>query len=168
MNNGLGILLIALATGVCSLALLVLLRVLAPDFTAEVREAAEASAGRAFWIGVLNLLFIGVVVVGLYALFQNIGVEALFILPMLMTAVVVVALLYGLAAMASYLGDGLGGAAEPWRATLKGGLLLLLASLTPYVGWFLIFPYLGLRGFGAVIQTSLARVRARRAEKTEA
>jgi len=38
---------------------------------------------------------------------------------------------------------------QPWRATLRGGAALGLASLLPILGWFVIFPASVMVGCGA-------------------
>jgi len=65
----------------------------------------------------------------------------------------------GLSAVAARVGAGLG--AEGVQAVLRGDLVLLFASLLPFVGWFLIAPLTLFVGAGAVLSASLRRSAAR-------
>ena len=42
-------------------------------------------------------------------------------------------------------------ASQPWRRVLRGGTVLTLTFLLPFVGWFLILPWTLISGFGAAI-----------------
>ena len=44
---------------------------------------------------------------------------------------------------------------QPWRATLRGGVALMLASLLPILGWFVIFPVSMIIGCGASLVSLL-------------
>lgn len=62
--------------------------------------------------------------------------------------------LVGSAGFAQKVGLGLPSptdAAQPWRRVLRGGTLLSLTFLLPFVGWFLILPWTLISGFGAAI-----------------
>jgi hypothetical protein len=43
-------------------------------------------------------------------------------------------------------------AADPWRQTRNGGLVLACASLLPVVGWFIVFPLLVIAGMGTQVR----------------
>jgi len=45
-------------------------------------------------------------------------------------------------------------AKKPLSANLRGGLLLTLAGLTPFLGWYLFTPFALLTGLGAAIMTT--------------
>jgi hypothetical protein len=45
--------------------------------------------------------------------------------------------------------SGIIGSQQPWRATLRGGVVLGLASLLPILGWFVILPVAVIIGCGA-------------------
>jgi hypothetical protein len=51
-------------------------------------------------------------------------------------------------------------ASSPWRATLRGSVVLVLAYLTPVIGWFAILPVTTIAGAGATTIGLLARRRA--------
>ena len=59
----------------------------------------------------------------------------------------------GMAGLATCIGLRLTSPADserPWRATLRGGIVLELAYLLPILGWFLILPVSIIAGSGAV------------------
>lgn len=67
--------------------------------------------------------------------------------------------LFGAAGLALRIGQGLKSArdeAEPWRRVLRGGVVLGLTFVMPFLGTFVLMPFAFLAGFGAMI---LARPR---------
>lgn len=72
-------------------------------------------------------------------------------------ALVLVALLialFGAAGLALRIGQGLKSARdeqEPWRRVLRGGIVLGLTFVMPFLGWFVLMPFAFLIGFGAMI-----------------
>ena len=70
----------------------------------------------------------------------------------LVLAVPVLLALLGSAGLARQLGEGLPSAADtaaPWRPVMRGGAILALSFLLPFVGWFLVFPAVLVTGVGA-------------------
>jgi hypothetical protein len=62
--------------------------------------------------------------------------------------------LAGSAGLAQRVGQGLPSpldAAQPWRRVYRGGTVLALVFLLPFVGWFLILPGTLITGFGAAL-----------------
>ena len=41
----------------------------------------------------------------------------------------------------------------PWRQTLRGGLVLILCTLLPVVGWFVLLPMLAIVGWGINVRS---------------
>ena len=67
----------------------------------------------------------------------------------------------GSAGLAQRVGAGLPGPhddSQPWRRVLRGGPILTLTCLLPFLGWFILVPWLLVSGVGALV---LARGRAR-------
>jgi hypothetical protein len=64
-------------------------------------------------------------------------------------AAVVVSL--GMTAMVQLTGERLFPQMRPVSRTAAGSAVLFVACLTPYVGWFGLFPYVTLRGLGAFL-----------------
>ncbi|MBX9666830.1 MAG: hypothetical protein K2X93_04390 [Candidatus Obscuribacterales bacterium] len=76
---------------------------------------------------------VAILIAGVYLLFASIGV----------------------AAMAELIGDRLGGETAgqaPWRCTVRGGSVLVLSFLFPFLGWLLILPVATIVGCGAAIR----------------
>jgi hypothetical protein len=63
----------------------------------------------------------------------------------------VIFLSLGLSAMVSILGERVFPDLSSWQKSFWGTVILAFASAIPTVGWFLLFPYVALTGFGAVI-----------------
>jgi sorbitol-specific phosphotransferase system component IIBC len=59
--------------------------------------------------------------------------------------------------MVGVLGEKMFSSAESLKRTIWGSVLLTLACALPFVGWFLLFPYVALTGFGAVILSFFQR-----------
>lgn len=69
----------------------------------------------------------------------------------------------GAAGLARFVGSRLPSPADsdrPWRAVVRGWVVLYLASILPVLGWFLILPGALLAGFGAAVTGMLAPQRA--------
>jgi len=66
-------------------------------------------------------------------------------------AVALIVAFAGSAGLAWRIGRNLSTSADSWQQILRGGVMLALVFITPFVGWFLMLP-LGLAsGFGAVL-----------------
>lgn len=69
--------------------------------------------------------------------------------------------LLGSAGLSERIGHGLvhaDDARTPWRRSLRGGVVLALTFLLPFIGWFGVLPLTLLSGFGAIV-TSIGRRR---------
>jgi hypothetical protein len=80
-------------------------------------------------------------------------VRGLFLLPGLVA-------LLGSAGLALRVGRGLRSpldAAQPWRAALRGGLVLAPTFLLPFLGWFIVFPWTLVSGCGVALLALLGR-----------
>ena len=111
--------------------------------------------GRSFGIGFVNFLFFGTIAIILFAVSEGVGnevVKFILLVPALVIAAVLVVLLsFGLSAMISILAERVFPGLSDWRKTFWGTVILAFGSAIPTVGWFLLFPYVALTGFGAVI-----------------
>jgi hypothetical protein len=140
-------------------SLMIVLRFLFRRIIDETSEAMQESTPRALGIGLVNFLFAGAIALALLALGENTGIAILFIPAILLLALLVVAMTMGLVAVASFLGDLLTPEQALWRKTVVGAFLLTLACLTPYVGWFFLFPYVIFLGLGAYLRSLFVRWR---------
>ena len=122
-----------------------------PRRVGQVQQSLENHWNRAFWLGLVNTLFTVVLILGLAALGDQVGI---FFLPAFALAgAFLVVVLFGWTAAARLLGLRLLPERKPFLQELGGGLILLLSTLAPLVGWFLLLPYLIFLAVGAVVLT---------------
>jgi hypothetical protein len=72
------------------------------------------------------------------------------------------AALFGSAGVALRVGQGLKSMrdeTEPWRRVLRGGIVLALTFVLPFIGTFVVMPLTFLSGFGAFLFTACSRRR---------
>jgi hypothetical protein len=77
------------------------------------------------------------------------GVFGVALLLLLLVAAVL-----GAAGLARRIGAGLASPvddSQPWRRSLRGGLVLAASFLLPFGGWFVLLPWALVSGFGAVV-----------------
>jgi hypothetical protein len=88
-------------------------------------------------------------------LFQLLGITCI--------AVPVMLGLLGSSGLSQRVGIGLPSLADerqPWRRVLRGGIVLVLTFLLPFVGWFFLLPLTLISGFGAAVLTLSPRSKA--------
>ena len=154
---------LVLFCGGTSLALATVIDLFLPGPVERARQKLETASLRCFWTGVVNLVFWFVIVVLWFLWTQYKGgpeimpyVIGTFLVLLLLVAVILPGL-PGLVAIFRLLGERMGGPAYPLVCDLRGGLLLLLACLTPYVGWFVFTPALLCTAIGAGLLTFFQR-----------
>jgi hypothetical protein len=137
------------------IASFIFIRGLFPVRVQKVQTTLETQWKRSFWIGLANTILITIVVVGLGSLGNNV---ALFFIPAFaIYGALLIGLLFGLTAFTQYLGDRLFPNDLPIKKDIRAGAVFVLASLLPFVGWFLLFPYVISLAVGAVIITLFQR-----------
>ena len=151
MGDGIGMLTVLLAIGLSLVALVAVGGGLFPRPVGWTRLSAEDQAARSFLIGLVNVIFLVALAMGAAALGESTGLGFLPIISVLLLAVLAVGATFGLMGMAELVGERLFPGSVPLRRTLGGSAVLILACLTPYIGWFGLFPYTILRGLGAFI-----------------
>jgi hypothetical protein len=85
--------------------------------------------------------------------------------------IVVAASIAGTAALAHRIGNGMpsqNDRVNPWRKTLRGGVVLSITFLMPFLGWFVWFPIALTLGFGITFLTVLQLRKARKVAAREA
>ena len=120
----------------------------------KTQRAIAQSRGRSFWIGLVNFLSFGVVALVLYAIGENAGdgLRTITLIPSLfITGVLIFILSLGLTGIVNLLGERIFPDQSAWMQTSLGTMILTFACAVPVAGWFILFPYAGLVGFGAVI-----------------
>jgi hypothetical protein len=71
--------------------------------------------------------------------------------------------LFGAAGLALRIGYGLHSVRdeqEPWRRVMRGGIVLGLTFVMPFLGWFVLMPFALLTGFGAMVLSRPRREKA--------
>ena len=126
-----------------------------PQRVGKTKEIIQSMPGRSFGIGFVNFAFFFVIAFVLLAFsgrIQNGIFKSLVMIPALIVlAVMSILLTFGLTAMSSYLGERIIPEAHPSKQTVWGTVCLCFGCALPFVGWFLLFPYIGFVGIGAFI-----------------
>jgi hypothetical protein len=145
---------IILIGGIVTLtALLTTLVFLLPQRIERTRRALLASSKQAFGIGLVNIIFFGLLAALLLQggeLFQLIGL--LLALALLALASLGLAAILLLLRQRIYIQP-----TSEIQVTLKTAVLLIAAGLSPFVGWFVLTPLTLITGLGAVILTIVRR-----------
>jgi hypothetical protein len=146
-----GVLLINLSL----IAFFAVLGVFFPNRLGRTRQLMSGMPGRSLLVGLVNLIFLGLLALVFYQLGQKTGI---FYLPaLLLAALLLIGASFGLAAVAETVGERVAPQAAPFWRTACGGLLLGLGCVLPVVGWFGLLPYALLLGLGGWILTFFVR-----------
>ena len=126
-------------------------------FTSRVTKTQaiiNQTSGRAFGLGLVNFFFFGLIAFVMLSLAENAGsfVKGVLTLPALVIlAFLTVLLSLGLTGMVNVLGERLFSDMSPWRRNIWSAMILCFACALPFVGWFLLLPYISFVGIGASI-----------------
>jgi hypothetical protein len=133
--------------GIGVVALLLLCDAMLPGLLARTRQTLVAMPWRSFLVGLVNGAFFGLLSAALLAPGGGIALIGGTFATILLALVAV-----GLAAAARIVGERLRpAAADPVRQFVLGAGVLTLASAVPLVGWFVVLPFAGLAGLGALL-----------------
>jgi hypothetical protein len=153
MDQFFPILILIITTGICLVALFTTLHAFFTRILERTRSTAAERASRSFLTGLVNALFFVAVTVGFLAIGQNAGGEVLFILAFIIGLLLLVGILFGTTAMVLLLKERLFPGQLGNRPMAWAGGIATLACITPYLGWFGLFPYMIFRGMGAFVIT---------------
>ncbi|MBE0670711.1 MAG: hypothetical protein IH588_08995 [Anaerolineales bacterium] len=126
-------------------------------FTSRViktQSIINQTSGRAFGLGLVNFFFFGLIAFVMLSLAENAGsfVKGVLTIPaLLILAFLSVLLSLGLTGMVNVLGERLFSDLPSWRRNIWGTVILCFACALPFVGWFLLLPYISFVGIGASI-----------------
>jgi hypothetical protein len=163
MNQVFPILILTIAMGICLVALWMTLHAFFSRILERTRSIAAERAGRSFLTGMVNTLFLVAVVLALLAVGQSYsGAAVLVILAFVIGLVLIVGLLFGITAMVLLLKERLFPGQLGNRPFALAGAVASLACVTPYLGWFGLFPYISFRGLGAFVIALVEYRRERR------
>jgi sorbitol-specific phosphotransferase system component IIBC len=121
---------------------------------AKTQRVINQMSGRSFLVGLVNFLFFSVIAIALFSVAENASGVIRFVLTvpaLIITALLMILLSFGLAGMIHALGERILPEYSSLKRTVWGTAILAFACALPFVGWFLLFPYTGLTGFGATI-----------------
>jgi len=144
-------------------AYLLVLEALFPQVVAATARAASDAPGRSLTLGVVNALFLTVVMVAFGALADSVGSGILATPAVVAAGALLVLASFGLSGTGRLIGARLFGHRR-WPS-VWGTMILVVASLAPVVGWFGLLPYVALLGAGGFVLGWLVprRRRSRRA-----
>ena len=118
------------------------------------KSIIQSMTARAFGIGLVNFVFFFVIAVVLLSVAENTGpfIRGVLTIPaLIILAFLTIMFSLGLAGISSMIGERIFPDFSVWKQTLWGTVCLSLACALPFVGWFLLLPYVGFVGIGAVI-----------------
>ena len=169
MNEPFFLLMLGVLIGFCLVAFFSIIEALFAGLVEGITRAADEKPGKAFWVGLVNTAFLTAIAIGLMSLAEISRLGIVLAVPGLAVGIFVAAgIVFGLAGMVSLIAGLLFPGKEGWKSKASGAGVLILACLVPYIGWFGLFPYVGLRGFGAFILHLMELYRANRMKKQEA
>lgn len=151
MRDGVGPVLLIILGAICLIALFVALGAFFPRRIERTRREADRAPGRSLLIGVVNGLFLVALMLALEGGGSGMLAGAFRALVVVLAVLGIAAASLGLAAMVQLAGERLFPKSDPLPRTIGGAAILILACLTPYLGWFAFFPYVTLRGLGAFL-----------------
>jgi hypothetical protein len=149
--------------GMTIIALLGTFDMFFPKPVTRARQKLEVAPWKSFLVGLINVIFWFVILVIWFEWTQaNGGPE---MMPYLFGTALAILLLIGLilpgfpglVALAGLTGERWNSLSSPLGKDLSGGLLLVLACLTPYVGWFIFTPAVLCTAIGAGLLTFFQR-----------
>src|SRR5258705_6180344 len=154
MSDIVRLLLVVILLTIGLVAYFLVLDALFPQSIAKTKSVIQSMPSRSFGIGVVNFVFFAVVAVVLLSVAENAGpfIKGILMIPaIVILAALAIVLSIGLAGMSNFIGERIFPDLSAWRQTLWGTVCLSLACALPFIGWFLLFPYVGFAGIGAVI-----------------
>ncbi len=167
MDQGIAIIFIAIGVAISLVAFFTVVNVVFSTLVSKMEEKSDESPGRSFFLGLLNTAFIAVLSLALWSIAENSGIGILAVPSLILLSLFAIGVIFGGTALVRTIGKRLYPDREERTQMLRGGLITLLACTVPYIGWFILLPYLLLRGFGAFLMTMTAAYRARRTPAVE-
>jgi hypothetical protein len=71
--------------------------------------------------------------------------------PLLIAAIPLIMAFIGSSGLALRIGSDLSETKERWRRGMRGATMLGFCCITPFLGWFIVFPIVMAAGFGALV-----------------
>jgi hypothetical protein len=121
---------------------------------AKTRRMVETLPARAFWIGLVNIVFALIVLFALASLGDRLpgpGGKIFFLLALIILIPLAIGLMLGLASVVKAVGERLLPEKSALAQTIWASVALTLACALPFVGWFILLPYICFLGMGAFV-----------------
>jgi len=141
------------------IALFSALILLLPGPVQQARVNLEERPWRSIFLGIFNFIGAAIILLLLNTLMNNFWELEPIFTPLMILIVIVMAMptVIGLCAVIILVSMRLGEASKPFFTYLRGGGLLLLACLTPVVGWAVFTPLVLWASMGSVISGLVRR-----------
>ena len=138
----------------CLFGFFIVMNVLFPEQISKTRNILQQTVRRSFWIGLVNVLFFLPVALVLLSLSNTTSgpLAAIIMFPgLIMLGVLLGLASFGLTCTVNRIGEQMMPEQNLLKRTFWGTLFLSLACGLPFVGWFLLLPYILIIGVGAAI-----------------
>ena len=158
MRNPFTILIMFVFVVISLIAFFSVLHIFFPRRIEKTRSIAAGTLGRSFLVGLVNFAFFSAIALGLFALGNHFGGSpAINLIGLLFLIPLAVGLVFGLAGMVGFIGERLFPHSSGLLCTIWGTVALALGCALPFVGWFGLFPMVGLIGLGAFVYSLFHR-----------
>jgi hypothetical protein len=120
----------------------------------KTQTVIDQTPGRSFGLGMVNFLFFGVIAFVLLSIAETAGpfIKGLLTIPaLIILAFLTVLLSIGLTGMVRILSERIFPDLTSWKQTVWGSVVLCLACALPFIGWFLLLPFVSFVAIGATI-----------------
>lgn len=154
MNDILRLTLIILLLTITLTAYFLVIGALFTSRVAKTQSSLSLTPGRSFGLGMVNFFFFGLIAFVMLSLAENAGsfVKGTLTIPaLLILAFLSILLSLGLTATVQHLAERLFLDMPVWKRNLWSSVILCIACAMPFVGWFLLIPYIAFVGIGATI-----------------
>jgi hypothetical protein len=134
---------------------------LRPEFVQRCAEKLERSPFAMLVLGAVTL--IPLMIVG-FAVSGRAGQAAVKVAALSLVVLPLLVALFGSAGWALRVGAGLKSdrdEREPWRRVLRGGIVVGITFVLPFIGTFAVMPFVFLSGFGAFLLCAIQGQRAK-------
>lgn len=127
----------------------------------KLRVVSEKSVLLSFAIGIIPVMIVGSGVAFVIRKVKSGDVGALVVDVLLVGSALSWALA-GLAGLATLIGEKLSSASlnDPFKATLRGGIVLVLCFSMPFIGWFALLPIAIITGAGMNVRSWFVKANA--------
>jgi len=157
MNNLPGAIVASIGVTLSLAAFFAVLGVFFPYRLGRIEAALDSMPGRAFIVGLVNLLFFGAVVLVLFSIADRLNSGGLRLIAVIGLSVLSIGLSFGLTAVARFVGGRVRSQASDLAQTTWGAALLVLACALPFIGWFGLLPFVAAIGLGSFILSFFSR-----------